>query len=58
MLIKILYVLLILCTAALVAVGVGVVLRVRRHLKPGHPEGHGAQGPGDDPKSTDKGESS
>ena len=33
MVVKILFVLLILCTAALVAVGIGVLLRVRRHLK-------------------------
>ena len=36
MVIKILFVLLILCTAALVAVGIGVLLRVRRHLKQEH----------------------
>jgi hypothetical protein len=35
-LIKILYVLFVLCTAALVAVGIGVLLRVRQHLKAGH----------------------
>jgi len=31
--IKVLFVLLVLCTAALVAVGVAVLLRVRRHFK-------------------------
>jgi NADH:ubiquinone oxidoreductase subunit K len=31
--IKILFVLLVVCTAALVAVGIAVLLRVRRHLK-------------------------
>jgi hypothetical protein len=31
--IKVLFVLLVLCTAALVAVGIAVLLRVRRHLK-------------------------
>jgi len=35
-LIKALYVLFVLCTAALVAVGIGTLLRVRRHLKQGH----------------------
>ena len=39
MVIKILFVLLILCTAALVAVGIGVLLRVRRHLNKEHTEG-------------------
>ena len=43
MVIKILFVLLILCTAALVAVGIGVLLRVRRHLKTEHAEGQGRQ---------------
>lgn len=33
MVIKVLFVLLIVCTAALVAVGIAVLLRVRRHLK-------------------------
>ena len=33
MVIKVLFVLLMLCTAALVAVGIAVLLRVRRHLK-------------------------
>jgi hypothetical protein len=37
--IKILFVLLILCTAALLAVGIGVLLRVRRHLNEEHTEG-------------------
>ena len=36
MVIKILFVLLVLCTAALVAVGVAILLRVRRHLKQEH----------------------
>jgi hypothetical protein len=45
--IKALYVLFVICTAALVAVGIGVLLRVRRHLSqersgvetpPEHPE--------------------
>jgi NADH:ubiquinone oxidoreductase subunit K len=31
--IKILFVLLVVCTAALVAVGIALLLRVRRHLK-------------------------
>jgi NADH:ubiquinone oxidoreductase subunit K len=31
--IKVLFVLLVLCTAALVAVGIAVLLRVRRHFK-------------------------
>lgn len=31
--IKVLFVLLVLCTAALVTVGIAVLLRVRRHLK-------------------------
>jgi hypothetical protein len=35
-LIKVLYVLFVLCMAALVAVGIAVVLRVRRHLKQEH----------------------
>jgi len=34
--IKVLFVLLVLCTAALVAVGIAVLLRVRRHLKQEH----------------------
>jgi hypothetical protein len=34
--IKVLFVLLVMCTAALVAVGIAVVLRVRRHLKQEH----------------------
>jgi len=34
--IKILFVLLIVCTAALVAVGVAILVRVRRHLKQEH----------------------
>ncbi len=33
MVIKILFVLLVVCTAALVAVGIALLLRVRRHLK-------------------------
>lgn len=33
MVINVLFVLLIVCTAALVAVGIAVLLRVRRHLK-------------------------
>jgi hypothetical protein len=37
--IKILFVLLILCTAALIAVGIGILLRVRRHLGEGHADG-------------------
>ena len=37
--IKILFVLLILCTAALVAVGIGILLRVRRHLGKGQTDG-------------------
>jgi hypothetical protein len=41
--IKILFVLLILCTAALVAVGIGVLLRVRRHLNEEHTEGQAEQ---------------
>jgi hypothetical protein len=41
--IKILFVLLILCTAALLAVGIGVLLRVRRHLKEEHTEGQAGQ---------------
>lgn len=45
MVIKILYLLLVLCTAALVAVGVGIVLRVRRHLKQKHVDGHAASEP-------------
>ncbi len=36
MVIKTLFVLLVLCTAALVAVGVAILLRVRRHLKQEH----------------------
>lgn len=36
MVIKILFVLLIVCTAALVAVGVAILVRVRRHLKQEH----------------------
>lgn len=43
MVIKILFVLLILCTAALLAVGVGVLLRVRRHLNEEHTEGQAEQ---------------
>jgi hypothetical protein len=34
--IKVLFVLLVLCTAALLAVGIAVLLRVRRHLKQEH----------------------
>jgi NADH:ubiquinone oxidoreductase subunit K len=34
--IKVLFVLLVLCTAALVAVGIAILLRVRRHLKQEH----------------------
>jgi len=41
--IKILFVLLILCTAALVTVGIGVLLRVRRHLNKEHSEGQAEQ---------------
>jgi len=37
--IKILFLLLILCTAALLAVGIGILLRVRRHLNEEHTEG-------------------
>ena len=33
MVIKVLFVLLVLCTAALVAVGIALLLRVKRHLK-------------------------
>jgi len=33
---KVLFVLLALCTAALVAVGIAILLRVRRHLKQEH----------------------
>lgn len=36
MVIKILFVLLVLCTAALVAVGIALLLRVRRHLTQEH----------------------
>lgn len=36
MVIKVLFVLLVLCTAALVAVGIALLLRVRRHLKQEH----------------------
>ena len=43
MVIKVLFVLLILCTAALFAVGIGVLLRVRRHLKTGHTAGQSGQ---------------
>ena len=43
MVIKVLFVLLILCTAALVAVGIGVLLRVRRHLNEEHTEGQAEQ---------------
>ena len=38
MVIKALFVLLVLCTAALVAVGIALLLRVRRHLKQEHME--------------------
>jgi hypothetical protein len=34
--IKVLFVLLVLCTAALVAVGIAILLRVRRHLRQVH----------------------
>jgi hypothetical protein len=34
--IKVLFVLLVMCTAALVAVGIAVLLRVRRHFKQEH----------------------
>jgi len=44
-LIKILYVLFVLCTAALIAVGIGVLLKVRRHLKDGRAAG---QAPADE----------
>lgn len=40
--IKILYVILVLCTAALLAVGIGIFLRVKRHWKQEHPEGQAA----------------
>ena len=33
MVIKVLFVLLVLCTAALVAVGIAILLRVRRHFR-------------------------
>lgn len=36
MVIKVLFVLLVLCTAALMAVGIAMLLRVRRHLKQEH----------------------
>ena len=36
MVIKVLFVLLVLCTAALVAVGIAILLRVRRHLQQEH----------------------
>ena len=36
MVIKVLFVLLVLCTAALMAVGIAILLRVRRHLKQEH----------------------
>jgi len=36
--IKVLFVLLVLCTAALVAVGIAVLLRVRKHIHQEHQE--------------------
>jgi hypothetical protein len=45
--IKILFVLLILCTAALIAVGIGILLRVRHHLGPKRTDGHAAEEPGE-----------
>ena len=54
MVFKILFVLLILCTAALIAVGIGVLLRVRRHLGKGHTEGHAASEPGKSPGLAEK----
>ncbi|MFZ0705190.1 MAG: hypothetical protein WAM71_06270 [Candidatus Korobacteraceae bacterium] len=38
MVIKVLFVVLIVSTAAMVAVGIAIFLRVRRHLDSGHPE--------------------
>jgi hypothetical protein len=46
-LIKALYVLFVLCTAALVAVGIGTLLRVRKHLKQEH---SGAETPSEHPE--------
>ena len=53
MVIKVLFVVLILSTAAIVAVGIAIYLRVRRHLDSAHPEGEmtkaaGASGRGDE----------
>ena len=42
MVIKILYVLLVACTMALLAVGIGILVRVRRHLNKGHVEDRAA----------------
>jgi cell division protein FtsX len=39
--IRVLFVLLVLCTAALVAVGIAVLLRVRRHYKQEHSDVQG-----------------
>jgi hypothetical protein len=52
--IKILFVLLILCTAALIAVGIGVLLRVRRHLGEGHADGQVPSPPDETPPVDEK----
>jgi hypothetical protein len=52
--IKILFVLLILCTAALIAVGIGILLRVRRHLGLKHTDGQSAGEPGESPPVSEK----
>lgn len=51
MVIKVLFVVLILSTAAMVAVGIAIYLRVRRHLDSAHPEPEitaAAEAPGQD----------
>jgi hypothetical protein len=52
--IKILFVLLILCTAALIAVGIGILLRVRRHLGQERAQGRAAGEPDERPALAEK----
>jgi NADH:ubiquinone oxidoreductase subunit K len=54
--IKVLFVLLVLCTAALVAVGIAVLLRVKRHFKQEQMDAqvHSAGSVGDKPSGEEK----